>query len=165
MTLSQKPGPQKSGSLNPGDSAPRFTLPSSSGRSVSLKDFEGKSLVLFFYPKDDTTSCTKEALAFSGMAPRLKRKGVAVLGISRDSIAAHQKFIAKYELKIPLLSDEDGKVCEAYGVWTEKTLYGRKYMGIERSTFLIGPDCKIMHVWRRVRVPGHAEAVYDIISA
>jgi peroxiredoxin Q/BCP len=151
--------------LKPGDPAPLFTLPSSSGRNVSLKDFEGKSLVLFFYPKDDTTACTKEALAFSGLLPKFRRRGTAILGVSRDTIAAHQKFIKKYDLKIPLASDEDGRVCEAYGVWQEKSLYGRKYMGIERSTFLIGPDGQVRHMWRKVRVSGHAEAVYESAGA
>ncbi len=145
--------------LNTGDPAPAFQLPNSKGGRARLADYAGKTLVLFFYPKDDTDACTREALAFSQIQARFSRKGAALLGISRDSIASHKAFAKKHALKVALGSDEDGTVCNAYGVWTEKQLYGRKFMGIVRSTFLIGPDGVIRHVWRNVRVPGHAEAV------
>lgn len=145
--------------LKPGDPAPAFELPNSKGGRASLADYAGKSLVLFFYPKDDTDACTREAVAFSDMQARFSRKGAALLGISRDSIADHKAFAKKHALKVALGSDEDGTVCNAYGVWGEKQLYGRKFMGLIRSTFLIGPDGVIRHLWRNVRVPGHAEAV------
>lgn len=128
---------------------------------MSLSDFSGRQLVLFFYPKDDTETCTKEAISFSEMSARFARRKVALLGVSRDPVKSHQKFVAKYGLKLVLGADEDGSVCEAFGVWQEKQLYGRKFMGIVRSTFLIGPDGLIREVWRNVRVAGHAEAVYD----
>lgn len=145
--------------LKPGDPAPAFELPNSKGGTARLKDYAGKTLILFFYPKDDTDACTREAVAFSGMQARFSRKSAALLGISRDSIDDHKAFAKKHALKVALGSDEDGTVCNAYGVWAEKQLYGRKFMGIVRSTFLIGPDGVIRHIWRNVRVPGHAEAV------
>jgi peroxiredoxin Q/BCP len=145
--------------LNAGDPAPAFELPNSKGDTARLSDYSGKSLILFFYPKDDTEACTREAVAFSEMRTRFSRKGAALLGVSRDSIADHQAFAKKHALKVALGSDEDGAVCNAYGVWAEKQLYGRKFMGIVRSTFFIGKDGLIRHVWRNVRVPGHAEAV------
>lgn len=145
--------------LNAGDPAPAFELPSSKGGSVSLANFAGKSLVLFFYPKDDTEVCTREAVAFSGMQSRFTQRKAALLGVSRDSLADHKAFAKKHSLKVALGSDEDGTVCNAYGVWAEKQLYGHKFMGIVRSTFLIGPDGLIRRVWRNVRVPGHADKV------
>ena len=145
--------------LNAGDPAPAFELPNSKGGTARLGDYAGKTLILFFYPKDDTDACTREAVAFSEMRSRFSRKGAALLGISRDSLSGHKAFARKYALKVALGSDEDGTVCNAYGVWAQKQLYGRKFMGIVRSTFLIGPDGVIRHVWRNVRVPGHAEAV------
>ena len=145
--------------LGAGDPAPDFNLPAAPGRNVGLADFAGKKLVLFFYPKDDTAVCTREAADFSDMQSRFSRQGVSILGVSRDPVEKHRKFIAKHGLKTKLASDEDGAMCEAYGVWGEKTLYGRKYMGIIRTTFLIGEDGLIREVWRNVRVPGHAEAV------
>lgn len=148
-----------------GDAAPGFNLPAVPGRFVSLDAYRGKSLVIFFYPKDDTTACTKEALAFSEMQSRFRRRGTELLGVSRDPIEAHRKFAIKHALKVKLASDEDGAMCLAYGVWRQKQLYGRTYMGIERTTFLVGPDGVIRHVWRKVRVSGHAEAVYDVVSA
>jgi peroxiredoxin Q/BCP len=147
--------------VDAGDAAPAFSLPTSTGKSMSLSDFSGRQLVLFFYPKDDTETCTKEAISFSEMSARFARRKVALLGVSRDPVKSHQKFVAKYGLKLVLGADEDGSVCEAFGVWQEKQLYGRKFMGIVRSTFLIGPDGLIREVWRNVRVAGHAEAVYD----
>jgi peroxiredoxin Q/BCP len=150
--------------LEAGDPAPEFTLPASSGRTASLSDYAGKTLVLFFYPKDDTEVCTREAVSFSEAQSRFTRKKAAILGISRDSLEDHRKFIAKYKLKIRLGSDEDGRVCNAYGVWQEKQLYGRKFMGIVRSTFLIGPEGVILRMWRNVRVPGHVEAVQEALA-
>jgi peroxiredoxin Q/BCP len=151
--------------LQAGDPAPDFSLPATTGGAASLTDYAGKTLVLFFYPKDDTEVCTREAVAFSGMQSRFSRTKAAVLGISRDTLADHKKFVTKHKLKIRLASDEEGEVCNAYGVWQEKQLYGRKFMGIVRSTFLIDPDGMIRKVWRSVRVPGHAEAVYEALTA
>ncbi|WP_370335064.1 thioredoxin-dependent thiol peroxidase [Parvularcula marina] len=148
-----------------GKKAPNFSLPTEDGGKVSLKDFKGQMLVLYFYPKDDTSGCTKEAIGFSEMLGAFKKAGAAVLGVSKDTPEKHAKFRAKHELTVPLASDEDGKVIEAYGSWVEKNMYGKKYMGIERSTFLIGPDGKILEVWRKVRVPGHVEKVLDAVKA
>lgn len=143
--------------LTEGAAAPDFDLETTDGR-VRLSDFAGKTLVLYFYPKDDTSGCTKEAQAFSALAPEFAKAGVTVIGVSKDSLAAHGKFTAKYDLKIPLGSDPEGQVVERYGSWVEKSLYGRKYMGIDRSTFLIR-DGKVAKIWRKVKVPGHADAV------
>jgi peroxiredoxin Q/BCP len=152
-------------SLEIGDKAPSFTLPSDGGSKVSLKDFTGKPVVLYFYPKDDTSGCTAEACAFRDQLPDFSKLKTAVIGVSRDDAASHDKFKTKYRLSFPLASDEDGKVCEAYGVWTEKSMYGRKYMGIERSTFLIDGKCMLRGVWRKVKVPGHVEAVLEAVKA
>jgi peroxiredoxin Q/BCP len=154
-------GPILTNPLEAGDQAPKFTLPTSRGGPASLSDYAGKTLVLFFYPKDDTEVCTKEAVSFSDAQSRFRRKGADILGVSRDTPADHKAFIANHELKVRLASDENGAVCNLYGVWAEKQLYGRKFMGIVRSTFLIGPDGVILRVWRNVRVPRHAEAVYE----
>jgi len=151
--------------LETGDSAPDFTLPASRGGAASLADYAGKTLVLFFYPKDDTEVCTREAVAFSEAQSRFTRRKAALLGISRDTLEDHRDFIKKYGLKIRLGSDEDGTVCNAFGVWQEKQLYGRKFMGIVRSTFLIDPEGVILRVWRNVRVPGHIETVYEALTA
>jgi thioredoxin-dependent peroxiredoxin len=151
--------------LNPGDPAPAFQLPISKGGTKSLADYAGKALVLFFYPKDDTDACTREAVAFSEMQAKFGRKGAALLGVSRDSMADHKAFAKKHALKVALGSDEDATVCNAYGVWAEKQLYGRKFMGIVRSTFLIDADGMIRRVWRNVRVPGHAEAVFTELAS
>jgi len=150
--------------LEAGDRAPQFALPATRSGTATLGEYAGKSLILFFYPKDDTEICTREAVAFSGMQSRFTRKGAALLGVSRDSLANHKAFTAKYKLKVRLGSDEDGKACNAYGVWQMKQLYGRKFMGIVRSTFLVGPDGVIRQVWRNVRVPGHVEAVYEALA-
>lgn len=152
-------------SVDPGDKAPAFAMPASGGKRVKLADFSGKTLALFFYPKDDTETCTKEAVAFSEAQPQFSRRKIALLGVSPDNVASHDKFIAKYGLKLTLGSDEDTKVCAAYGVWGQKKLYGREYMGVIRSTFLIGPDGLIREVWRNVRVKGHVEAVLEAASA
>ena len=153
-------------SLEVGDKAPEFSLPADGGAKIALKDYKGKPVVLYFYPKDDTSGCTAEACAFRDALPDLSKAKAAVIGISRDSVASHDKFKAKYKLlPFPLASDEDGKVCQDYGVWAEKSMYGRKYMGIERSTFLIDGKCVIRKVWRKVKVPGHAEEVLEAAKA
>lgn len=144
--------------LKPGDPAPAFDLATDDGR-ISLAELSGKTVVLYFYPKDDTPGCTTEAQAFSALTDDFAKAGAVVIGVSRDTAAKHGKFRKKYGLTVMLGSDEDGAVTEAYGVWVEKSLYGRQYMGIERATFLIGPDGVIRQVWRKVKVAGHAEAV------
>jgi peroxiredoxin Q/BCP len=148
-----------------GAKAPAFTLERDGGGKVSLKDFAGKPLVLYFYPKDDTSGCTKEAQDFTASLAAFKKAGAAVLGVSKDTVKAHDKFVAKYELKVPLASDPEGTLVEAYGSWVEKSLYGRKYMGIDRSTFLIDGKGKIAQIWRKVRVPGHVEEVLAAVKA
>ncbi len=145
--------------LNEGDAAPFFKLPGAAGETVSLADFQGKKLALYFYPKDDTSGCTKEAIEFNGLREEFAKVGTTILGMSPDSPKSHDKFRAKYELAIPLAADETKEALTAYGVWVEKSMYGRKYMGVERTTFLIGSDGKIAKIWRKVKVPGHAEAV------
>lgn len=147
------------------DLAPDFTLPRDGGGEVLLSSLRPGKVVLFFYPRDDTSGCTKEAIAFSGMADTFAKVGVTVLGISKDSVASHDKFRDKHDLTVTLLSDADGDVCERYGVWKEKNMYGKKFMGIERSTFLIDGEGQIARVWRKVKVPGHAEAVLDAAQA
>lgn len=144
--------------LTEGASAPDFELQGAQG-PVKLADFAGKPLVVYFYPKDDTSGCTKEAQEFTALASDFAKAGVALLGVSKDSVASHAKFTAKYDLAVPLASDPEGAMIEAYGSWVEKNMYGRKYMGIERSTFLIGADGKLARIWRKVRVPGHAAEV------
>jgi peroxiredoxin Q/BCP len=145
--------------IEKGDRAPDFTLPSDEGGRVSLGDFEGRRFVLYFYPKDNTPGCTKQACDLRDGMPSFDALGVAVVGVSPDGIASHKKFKAKYDLNFTLLADEDHEVAEAYGVWKEKSMFGRKYWGIERSTFLIGPDGRVEEVWRRVSPRGHAEMV------
>jgi peroxiredoxin Q/BCP len=149
--------------LKEGDKAPQFTLLSDSGEKISLKDFKGQTIILYFYPKDMTPGCTQEACDFRDVTPRLKKSKTVVLGISRDSVTSHGKFRDKHELNFPLLADEDGTVTEAYGVWKEKSLYGRKFMGIERTTFIIGPDGVIQKVFGKVKVNGHVDAVLEEI--
>jgi peroxiredoxin Q/BCP len=148
-----------------GDTAPEISLPRDGGETISLADFVGKKVVLYFYPKDDTPGCTKEAIGFTDMVAAFDAANTVILGVSKDSVKKHDKFIAKHELKIALLSDEEGDVCERYGTWVEKNMYGKTYMGIERATYLIGADGKIAQVWRKVRVPGHVEAVLDAAQA
>ena len=147
-----------------GSPAPDFTLETPDG-STSLADYKGRKLVLYFYPKDDTAGCTREAQDFTAAAPAFRKAGAAVLGISKDTVKAHDKFVAKYELKVPLASDPEGTVIEAYGSWVEKTLYGRKYMGIDRSTFLIDGEGRIVRIWRKVRVGGHVDEVLAAVKA
>ena len=146
-------------SLEVGDKAPDFTLPADSGGKVSLKELKGKTVVLYFYPKDDTSGCTAEACAFRDQLPDFSKVKAEVVGISRDPVASHDKFKKKFKLTFPLASDEEGKVCEAYGTWVEKSMYGKKYMGIERATFLIDGKGVIRNIWRKVKVDGHAEEV------
>jgi peroxiredoxin Q/BCP len=145
--------------------APAFKLPQDGGGELSLSDYRGKAVVLYFYPKDDTSGCTAEAIAFSGLKPQFEKAGATVIGMSPDSVKKHDKFKSKHELAVTLVSDEDKNVLESYGVWAEKSMYGRKYMGVERTTFLIGPDGKVAHVWRKVKVPGHAEEVLAAVKA
>jgi peroxiredoxin Q/BCP len=145
--------------LKPGTKAPAFTLESDAGREVSLADFKGKKVVLYFYPKDDTPGCTREAEAFREALPKIKRKNAVVLGVSKDSVASHCRFRDKYSLSFPLLSDPEARVTKAYGAWGEKNMYGKKTMGIVRSTVVIDEDGKVARVFPKVRVDGHAEEV------
>ncbi len=145
--------------LKEGIKAPLFTLPDSEGKKVSLKDYEGKNVVLYFYPKDMTSGCTKQACGFRDAFPDFKKINAVVLGISKDSIQSHKKFIEKYDLPFKLLSDESGSVCELYGVWKEKSMYGKKYMGIERTTFIIDPKGIIKKIFPKVKVDGHIDKV------
>ena len=145
--------------------APDFTLKRDGGGSVSLSDFLGKALVLYFYPKDDTSGCTKEALEFNALRADFAKAGAAILGVSPDSVASHDKFVKKYELAFPLASDEEKAMLEAYGVWVEKSMYGRKYMGIERTTVLIDKAGAVRTIWSKVKVPGHAEEVLKAVRA
>ncbi len=143
--------------LDAGDMAPDFDLPGDGGVRLSLHALKGKKVVLYFYPKDDTSGCTAEAIAFNGLRDKFKAAGAVLVGVSPDSAASHDKFKKKHDLKFALASDESKAMLESYGVWKEKSMYGRKYMGVERSTFLIGADGRIARVWRKVKVPGHAE--------
>jgi peroxiredoxin Q/BCP len=149
--------------LKVGDKAPAFTLKDDTGTPVSLKDFKGKKVVLYFYPKDLTPGCTVEACDFRDASVQIKKKKAVVLGVSKDSVALHEKFRDKHELNFPLLSDEEGKVCEAYGVWQQKSMYGKKYMGIARTTFVIGTSGKIEHIFEKVKVKGHSEEVLGVL--
>jgi peroxiredoxin Q/BCP len=146
-----------------GAPAPDFELETPDG-PVRLADFAGKTLVLYFYPKDDTSGCTREAQDFTALAPEFAGAGVTVIGVSKDSVASHRKFAAKYDLGVKLASDPEGETIERYGSWVEKSLYGRKYMGVDRSTFLIR-DGKLVRVWRKVKVPNHAQQVLDAAKA
>lgn len=148
-----------------GAKAPAFTMNADDGSKIALKDLKGKKVVLYFYPKDDTPGCTKEAIAFSADIAKFKRAGAVVIGVSRDTVAKHQKFKDKHDLKVILGSDEKGDVTEKYGVWGEKNMYGRKYMGIERATFLIDEKGVIRQVWRKVKVAGHAEEVLEAVKS
>ncbi len=146
-----------------GNKAPDPSFILADGSSVCMSSFAGKPFVLYFYPKDDTSGCTKEAQEFSALAADFAKAGASVMGISKDSAKSHNKFIAKYDLTVQLGADEAGAVCEAFGVWVEKSMYGKKYMGVERSTFLIAADGTIAHIWRKVKVPGHAAAVLQAL--
>lgn len=144
--------------INEGDKAPAITISASDGSSVNVAS-PGQPLVLYFYPKDDTSGCTREAKDFTGLARDFRKAGVKVIGVSRDPMKSHEKFIGKYDLDVPLASDEDGLVSEAFGTWVQKSMYGRKYMGMERATYLIGADGRVLKAWRKVKVPNHAQEV------
>ena len=146
-----------------GAKAPAFRLASDSGDMVALKDFVGRRVVLYFYPKDDTSGCTLEARNFQEELASFTKKGAVILGVSRDSVDSHRKFKKKYGLEFPLLADVDGTVCEKYGVWVEKSMYGRKYMGIERTTFVIDEAGRILRIFPKVKVPGHCAAVMETL--
>jgi peroxiredoxin Q/BCP len=147
-----------------GDNAPQFTLSTNGGGQFSLADSAGKYLILYFYPKDDTPGCTKEAIGFSEARTAFDAQNAMVVGVSRDTVKKHDKFIGKYDLRIPLISDEEGSLCEAFGTWVEKNMYGKTYMGIERATFLISPEGDVLKIWRKVKVPGHVEEVLSQIQ-
>ena len=157
--------PKAAAELAEGAKAPAFDLPADGGGRARLKDFAGKTVVLYFYPKDDTAGCTKEAIDFSAAEKHFAKAGAVVIGVSKDTVAAHDKFKAKHKLKVTLGSDAEGKAVEAYGVWVEKSMYGKKYMGIERSTFLIDGKGVIRGVWRKVKVPGHVDEVLAAVKA
>ncbi len=148
--------------INEGDRAPDLDVTTSDGETVNLAR-PRKPLVLYFYPKDDTSGCTREAQDFTALAGDFGKAGAAVVGVSRDPMKKHEKFIGKYDLRVPLASDEDGRISDAFGTWVQKSMYGRKYMGMERSTFLIGADGKVLKAWRKVKVPGHAEEVLGAV--
>jgi len=151
--------------LSIGDAAPDFALPTDGGGHARLADLRGKAVVLYFYPKDDTSGCTAEAIAFSGLKPKFAAAGAAVIGVSPDSAASHDKFKAKHNLGIALAADPERSAIETYGVWKEKSMYGRKYFGVERTTFLVDREGRIAKVWRKVKVPGHAEEVLAAAKA
>ena len=151
--------------LKIGDKAPSFTLPSDGGGRISLADLKGKSVVLYFYPKDDTSGCTAEAIAFSKDAKGFKAAGAVVIGVSKDSAASHDKFKKKYDLSVTLAADEETKTAQTYGVWVEKSMYGRRYMGMERATFLIDGKGIIRGIWHKVKVPGHSAEVLAAAKA
>jgi peroxiredoxin Q/BCP len=151
--------------VNEGDPVPDVKMAGADGKSVSPADFAGQKLVLYFYPKDDTSGCTAEAQQFTALAEEFQNSGTWVLGVSKDSPKSHSRFAEKYGLKIALASDADGAACEAFGTWIEKSMYGRKYMGIERATFLVDRDGVVKKVWRKVKVPGHAQEVLEAARA
>ena len=155
--------PQTISEVTVGDTAPDFTALDDQGKTHHLKDYKGKTVVVYFYPKDNTPGCTTEACGFRDQFLHFKKKGVVILGVSPDDAKSHTKFKDKFELPFPLLVDTDKKICAAYGVWKEKSMYGRKYMGVERSTFVIGPDGKIKQAWRKVSVTGHIDEVYKTV--
>jgi peroxiredoxin Q/BCP len=152
-------------SIDVGSAVPDITLPTDGGAALSLASLKGRKVVLYFYPKDDTSGCTAEACAFQEDLPDFTGADAVIIGVSKDTAAKHDKFKAKYNLAFPLLSDEEGKLCEAFGVWVEKSMYGRKYFGIERSTFLIDANGLVAKVWRKVKVTGHAKDVLAAVKA
>lgn len=151
--------------LQQNDTAPDFTLPRDGGETLSLQSLKGSPVVLFFYPRDDTSGCTKESIGFSQAMEEFTALGVTVIGCSKDSVASHDKFVKKHDLTVPLVSDENGTTCEDYGVWVEKNMYGKKYMGIERATFLIAADGTLSRIWRKVKVAGHVDEVLEAARA
>lgn len=150
--------------LEIGQKAPDFNLPDETGNHVTLGDFSNKNIILFFYPKDNTPGCTKEAIGFSALKDQFAALDTIILGASKDSVKKHQNFIKKHDLTVKLIVDEDDTLCDEYGVWVQKKLYGREYMGIERATFLIGKDGLIKQIWRKVKVNGHVEAVLETVK-
>jgi thioredoxin-dependent peroxiredoxin len=162
MSLGQHRHPREAPMLQDGDKAPDVALPTEVDAKLELSKLKGKPVVLYFYPKDDTSGCTLEAKDFTRLAPDFKKAGVAVIGVSPDSVESHAKFRKKYDLAVALAADPDKTAANAYGVWVEKSMYGRKYMGVERSTFLIDKAGRIAKSWRKVKVPGHAE---DVLAA
>ena len=152
-------------SIEAGKKAPAFSLPADDGSKITLASLKGSKVVLYFYPKDDTSGCTKEAIEFSALLTKFKAANTRIIGVSRDSVESHAKFRTKHKLKVELGSDSDGSVTESYGVWVEKSMYGRKYMGIERTTVLIDAGGKIAQVWHKVKVPGHADEVLKAAQA
>ena len=153
------------GSLKVGSKAPNFSCAADGDRQISLADYTGKKLVIYFYPKDETPGCTTEAIEFTAQAGAFAATNTEIVGVSADSVEKHEKFKAKHNLGVTLLSDPDQKMLQAYGVWVEKNMYGKKYMGIERATFLVGEDGKILYIWRKVRVKGHVDAVLETVGA
>jgi peroxiredoxin Q/BCP len=150
--------------INEGDKAPAITVQATDGSSVNLAS-PGQKLVLYFYPKDDTSGCTREAQDFTALAADFAKAGVKVVSVSRDPVKSHEKFIGKYDLAVPLVSDEDGRISDAFGTWVQKSMYGRKYMGMERATYLIGSGGRVLKAWRKVKVPGHAQEVLETARA
>ncbi|MGI9463692.1 MAG: peroxiredoxin [Aestuariivirgaceae bacterium] len=150
--------------LEPGDTAPNFSLPADAQRTLSLHDYRGRKIVLFFYPRDDTSDCTREAKDFSGLKASFDQADASIIGISADSVASHEKFKAKHALDVDLASDEDADVLLDYGIWVDKNMYGRKFKGIERTTLLIDRKGKIAQIWRKVKVPGHADDVLKAVK-
>jgi peroxiredoxin Q/BCP len=148
--------------ISEGGKAPNVTVTASDGSSVNFAS-PGQTLVLYFYPKDDTSGCTREAQDFTVLADDFRKAGVKVIGVSRDPMKSHEKFIGKYDLAVPLVSDEDGSISDAFGTWVEKSMYGRKYMGMERATYLIGADGRVLRTWRKVKVPKHGEEVLKAV--
>ncbi|WP_457302127.1 peroxiredoxin [Phyllobacterium sp. P5_D12] len=151
--------------LDIGSTPPDFTLPRNGGGTITLSSLRGKPVVLYFYPKDDTSGCTQEAIEFSGLRPQFEKLGAKVIGMSPDPVKKHDKFKTKHDLKVDLVADEDKAIIEAYGLWVEKSMYGRKYMGVERTTYLIDSAGKIAKIWNKVKVPGHAAEVLEATKA
>ena len=150
--------------LSIGENVPNFALPNKSGEIKTPKDFAGGALVMYFYPRDNTPGCTKESIGFTEMKPEFEKLGATIIGVSKDSVKSHQKFVEKQNLGVELLSDEDGTLCEDMGVWKEKSMYGKTYFGIERSTFIFDANGKLTHEWCKVKVPGHVEAVLEALK-
>jgi thioredoxin-dependent peroxiredoxin len=151
--------------LDIGSPPPDFTLPRDGGGTITLSGLRGKPVILYFYPKDDTSGCTQEAIEFSGLRPQFEKLGATVIGMSPDPVKKHDKFKTKHDLKVDLVADEDKAIIEAYGLWVEKSMYGRKYMGVERTTYLIDSAGKIAKIWNKVKVPGHAAEVLEATKA
>ena len=152
------------GDIKEGDRAPAIQVTASDGSTIDLSA-PGKPLVLYFYPKDDTSGCTREAQDFTALAPQFQQAGAKIIGVSRDPMKKHEKFIDKYALAVPLASDEDGRISDAFGTWVQKSMYGRKYMGMDRATYVIAADGKVLRAWRKVKVPGHAQEVLEAVKS